>query len=97
MTEEEAKTKWCPSVRVSGVGTFDNGEWSTNRDDAVKQENLCCIGSACMAWRWHGPEDAGPNEDYVLAKDHPSADPSFIGGQRKLRFPSGYCGLAGKP
>lgn len=39
MTEEEAKTKWCPQVR--------EGDY---RPDNIRHAN--CIGSACMAWQW---------------------------------------------
>lgn len=60
MTEEEAKTKWCPFVRASGA----DGEWHTNRpsiaDVEAKGFDLCC-GSACMAWRWEiAPEEVEP-------------------------------------
>jgi hypothetical protein len=52
MTEDEAKTKWCPFTR-SNVGgdagnrpmTFGNGGLNPERS---------CIGSACMAWRSTG-------------------------------------------
>ena len=45
MTEEEAKTKWCPAAdnskcdRYAEMKTFDSAP-----------EN-CCIASDCMAWR----------------------------------------------
>lgn len=42
MTEEEAKTKWCPMLRKGPPGT------SRNAPEDVP--NLC-IGSACMMWR----------------------------------------------
>lgn len=60
LTEEEAKTKWCPFARFA----FPNGS-SANRDDHPRcQEHTRCIASACMAWRnehgdWSGKEPRG--------------------------------------
>jgi hypothetical protein len=50
MTEDEAKTKWCPFVRhpVNMPG-YSNG----NRFNKPSLDATCrCIGSRCMAWRW---------------------------------------------
>lgn len=49
MTEEEAKTKWCPFARQDTRGgvTSYGGEGSSTYP--VK---CMCIASACMAWRW---------------------------------------------
>lgn len=50
MTEEEAKTKWCPFVRVAGT----EAEWHTNRPshaDVADKPFDHRIASACMAWR----------------------------------------------
>lgn len=74
MTEGEAKTKWCPFVRVvvashtgrSGarnrvVETADTGEI-----ERVLVEGLAgahCIGSACMAWR---PDTTSPRFGVAL-------------------------------
>lgn len=52
MTEDEAKTRWCPFVRV----TASPEEWHTNRPTFAEVHNKgfdLCIGSACMAFRWH--------------------------------------------
>lgn len=49
VTEEEAKTKWCPEARAS-----NNGEQpvTINRSYNAPDPDCLCIGSACMAWRW---------------------------------------------
>ena len=47
MTEDEAKTKWCPHVRVPRVaGSTSNRD----SDGDFLQEHLC-VASQCMAWR----------------------------------------------
>lgn len=45
MTEEEAKTKWCPMRRLTEIGHVR----ITNVDPGI--HTLNCIGSACMMWR----------------------------------------------
>ncbi len=42
MTEDDAKTKWCPMVRQSFDGVAIN---------VTDSEFPPCIGSACMMWR----------------------------------------------
>ena len=57
MTEEEAKTKWCPMVR--SFAENDSGVCATNQDDAdgitddgtTDIERALCKGSQCMMWR----------------------------------------------
>lgn len=54
ITEEKAKTKWCPHVRISNG---PDGVWNKlsfdimNNPDITKRETYNCIGSACMMWR----------------------------------------------
>ena len=54
LTEEEAKTRWCPDARVSGSNrmsrTLDHAPAA-----AAGRQDCACIASRCMAWRWDGP------------------------------------------
>jgi len=53
MTEEEAKTKWCPYARLgsstSGLGGFNRFISPAREADF---DGTRCVGSACMAFRW---------------------------------------------
>lgn len=82
MTEDEAKTKWCPSARSLPEGSEGSGNrWPKNDDDTPNEfaDHNACIGSACMAWRWSGA--------FPLPDDPPAISERY----------NGYCGLAGKP
>jgi hypothetical protein len=61
MTEEEAKTKWCPQARI----------------------DICCIGSACMAWRCADEIESVSLTAGVVVTRKSTTD--------------GWCGLAGRP
>lgn len=56
MTEEDAKTKWCPLASV-GVGIVDSGFKPGHVGNRLAfapskvMEQTKYIGSACMAWR----------------------------------------------
>jgi hypothetical protein len=51
LTEEEAKTKWCPFVRL--ISAVPESAPLDNRGAFVTDSAPRCIGSACMAWRVH--------------------------------------------
>lgn len=80
MTEDEAKTKWCPMSRVvsgdkeagvvSAVAFNRTMNVGTVPVEIGYPKGACCIGSGCMMWRW-GKPSMGPGYP-----DH------------------GYCGLA---
>jgi hypothetical protein len=58
VTEDQAKTKWCPFARyvidaqtVFPTGNrFEGQETSQVPNEAAK--GCLCIASDCMAWRW---------------------------------------------
>ena len=62
VTEDEAKTMWCPFVRHADVDiyTFNRGGGDNFLNEHPNnQGSVCnCIGSKCMAWRWN-PESGG--------------------------------------
>lgn len=86
MTEDEAKTKWCPHARVllRTVSQYP----AVNREPAAPPpRSTLCIASQCMAWRWRleftPPPIPEPYNVQVL---------SVTTGPSKT---DGYCGLAG--
>lgn len=102
MTEEEAKTKWCPFARslialrevesqnVAG-GTSANRWNGISTNTPPVSDIPKCIGSACMAWRerkqWRWT-DVNPPE---WQDGH---EPAHHLKENGLEF---FCGLAGKP
>lgn len=87
MTEQEARTKWCPMSRVS----LTKGEVGYNRvDGGIPSEYATCIGSDCMMWEW-------AEEEYIFSGG--KVDDSYEevpGGlwRKKKEIRHGYCGLA---
>lgn len=90
-TEEEAKKKWCPMVRIVGVDGKENGvvnRTSYNkcvhvgeREDFIPAGSEC-IASKCMMWEW----------------EYEDTDPSTAGNglipRRYKKTEKGYCGRA---
>ena len=54
MTEEEAKTKWCPMVHFRYREAL-TGEEQEDEEELkyiqVKKKEASCVASACMMWR----------------------------------------------
>ena len=110
MTEEEAKTKWCPFSRVIAQdrGRLVQGSAAPNRINWIGEESEApvgslCIASACMAWRWH---EAARTEAYkaaTVAHMKATGDTLSKALQETLKrrdeftYTEGYCGLAGQP
>ena len=94
LTEEEARTKWCPMARVAFEwthgGTIDNQGFqvggrpssATVNRGADLSSHCNCIASECVMW---------VRTDNVAEPQHPTdaTEPVY-----KV---AGYCGLAGKP
>ncbi len=55
VTENEARTKWCPHVRTIVYGAEGDSP-AVNRDTAHAPFNLNCIGSDCMMWAVTDPD-----------------------------------------
>lgn len=94
MTEDEAKTRWCPFVRM----TASQGEWHVNRDPSLPSspqdtQAYHCIGSACMAWRTRHQWFDNAQQDPSWVSYAPYA---FEPGPDQERD-DGFCGLAGAP
>lgn len=52
MTEDDAKTKWCPFARVHRTKASDEAAAAVNRPLEMMDGEAFCLGSGCMAWRW---------------------------------------------
>lgn len=54
MTEQEAKTKWCPMARVEilGEGCSANRlpDYESLNGEMVRDASANCLGSGCMVW-----------------------------------------------
>lgn len=90
ITEEEARTKWCPFARgvtQSAIETIIPVAFNRRYDDKVTAEHKtvgalvgACAGSRCMAWRW----------TTLVSRDENGAIT-----QVSLSKIEGRCGLAG--
>jgi hypothetical protein len=105
MTEDEAKTKWCPHVRVVITG---NGQQIGPANRAVGANGMegtqgaRCIASGCMSWRLRQQTFSRDLELWsksrgvrVISAWGDDADWRPIGGDSDPPPATGYCGLAG--
>jgi hypothetical protein len=69
MTEQEAKTKWCPMVNARNVipGRHMHGVFESK---GGRTYDVCCIGTSCMMFRQRSylldidGTSSGPTDDY---------------------------------
>lgn len=88
MTEDEAKTKWCPYTRVfvstnKGISSFNKHSDENDRFD----KRMCCIASECMMWRTGKMKIS----EFVEMRNGSIYKESYEAKD------IGWCGLAGKP
>ena len=86
MTEEEARSKWCPQAR-----TYDEGSVAPvtlNRDFDGDIFNSCnCIASDCMMW----VEEKSVFKDGETSCAEDEVNRRFSAGE--FTFVGGHCGL----
>jgi hypothetical protein len=87
MTEDEAKTKWCPFVHVFNYQINGNNAFGNNMGESVNERDgtigVHCIGSQCMVWRV---------KHIVTDVHHDGAGNTSTYSDGST---GGYCGLAG--
>jgi hypothetical protein len=104
MTEAEAKTRWCPFVRLTdGTSMYftNRGEKFGGNTGKNGADAALCLGSACMAWR----VATGPSRWSVTRNGETQEyhwNPTGFEGYEKATITPidnniGYCGLAGRP
>lgn len=108
MTQDEAKTKWCPfAKRTTGkLSSYSVREPSGEEIHMDLRAYGECLASACMAWRWSDMlgrrnVETGVIESVADAKpgDTISGRGAGVGytlGYEKSKV-DGYCGMAVKP
>lgn len=101
ITEEEARKKWCPMVRVNDCGAYD--PVSVNRQSRSVSATgfdvmpiTRCIASGCMMWRTvreHFKATTKERDQHVGWECSPHPNSNYATYHRNDR---GYCGLAGE-
>lgn len=51
MTEDDARTKWCPQARVLSHGQTGRAGFNRHLNGDIATAGNC-LGSGCMMWRW---------------------------------------------
>lgn len=105
MTEDEAKTKWCPFARmkmadrmqgnspvcVEPQTTFNRIAVNGRAEPMLASQSLC-LGSQCMAWRWI----KSPDIVRELKEMWRESTPPERHHEADSLSPMGFCGLAGQ-
>jgi len=95
MTEDEAKSKWCPMVRL----VPDNGVLCSNRID--NRNHTLCLASDCMAWRTQKEvrdlqaSQTPIGSQWRMIREYGQG--GAVTHRKVWEADGGYCGLAGRP
>ena len=108
VTEDKAKTKWCPMARTPEGNRFAYASAAELQKTGVDAEYIAesvglfpCIGSACMAWRTVLVQQPMSGKELLRAiRDYRDKhDCSLLIAKAAVedmeRRTDGYCGLAG--
>ena len=87
MTEDDARKKWCPHVRLACGDGWTGSSNSDPQAPGNKGPLYCCIASDCMMWVATDNE-CEPQQHFGNATV-PDPEPKC--------YPAGYCGLTNKP
>lgn len=100
LTEEEAKTKWCPQMAHHELACDETERrGQTNIGGVIAAR---CIASECMAWRFEGtrtetvwidPKPTPQQEADAAERGESYCKPHYA----ETRVKTGYCGLASRP
>ena len=70
MTEEEAKTKWCPHVRF----VVDNPSYAVSAgnkySDGAFSVESCCMASDCMMWMTQPIRIENSKSELIRIEEH---------------------------
>lgn len=108
MTEDKAKTKWCP--HVCSVPAVADGKGGWDIPTGIPAHNRLagtalvgrCIASACMAWRWLPSFDTSAKIE-AIRKHRDQHNSTLVDAKNAVEATwveiksGGYCGLAGSP
>jgi hypothetical protein len=102
MTEEEAKTKWCPFTRVRADNSasynrcIDAEDEDGNEVEVYDLEGAMCIGTACMVWlkSWEYSEKlVGSRPEGSGWEKHGGPYGDAVDNRQQWCRPIGRCGL----
>lgn len=104
MTEDEARTKWCPMARIATNIYPHASAINRGHDSGVPQipPGCQCIASKCAMWQWHWqsydiPRGASVPDGWRIKEAITSTAGNEYNRLVPVSAPLGYCGLADEP